>query len=47
MIDAADLRANEQVAAAVELARAGAACGAKTVWARVKVPAVRLINIDP
>lgn len=59
--DAADFKANEQVAPAVELVRAGeqeleitgapiecpSVCGAKTVWVRVRVPAARLITIEP
>jgi hypothetical protein len=61
VIDAADFRANEQVAPAVEFVRAGeegleitglpiecpSVCGAKTVWVNVRIPAARLVTIEP
>jgi hypothetical protein len=61
ILDAADFKANEQVAPAVEFVRAGeegleisgspiecpSVCGAKTVWVNVRVPAARLVTIDP
>jgi hypothetical protein len=61
VIDAADFKANEQVAPAVEFIRAGeqalqitgspiecpSVCGAKTVWVNVRIPAARLVTIDP
>jgi hypothetical protein len=61
VIDAADFKANEQVAPVVEFVRAGeqgleiaalpiecpSVCGAKTVWVNVRIPAARLVTIDP
>jgi len=61
VLDVADFKANEQVAPALELVRAGeealeitglpiecpSICGAKTVWVNVRIPAARLVTIDP
>jgi hypothetical protein len=61
VIDAADFKANEQVAPVVEFVRAGeqgleiaalpiecpSVCGAKTVWVNVRIPAARLVTIEP